>query len=73
MTRQGGWEPTGFGSRLRELRQSRGWSQAELAERAACSTNTIARLERGEHEPAWPLVLALARALNVKVTAFQKD
>jgi hypothetical protein len=34
--------------------------------------NTIAKLERGEHEPAWPLVLALADALGVDCTAFRQ-
>ena len=31
---------------------------------------TLAKLERGVHEPAWPLVLTLARALGVEVAAF---
>ena len=31
---------------------------------------TVSKLERGAQEPAWPLVLALARALGVEVTAF---
>jgi len=45
-------------------------SQRELAKEAGCNANTLAKLERGEQEPAWPLVLALARALGVEVTAF---
>jgi len=31
---------------------------------------TISKLERGAQEPAWPLVLALTKALGVEVTAF---
>ena len=45
-------------------------SQRELAEAAGCNANTIAKLERGEQEPAWPLVLALSKALGVDCTAF---
>jgi hypothetical protein len=31
---------------------------------------TIAKLERGVQEPAWPLVLKLAEVLQVECTAF---
>jgi transcriptional regulator with XRE-family HTH domain len=61
---------SGFGGRLRAIRQEKRLSQRELAEEAGCNTNTLAKLERGEQEPVWPLVLALARALGVEVTAF---
>lgn len=70
MTKQGGWPKTGFGEILKQLRESEGWSQAELAERANCHKRTISQLERGLHEPAWPLVVALARALDVDITVF---
>jgi transcriptional regulator with XRE-family HTH domain len=66
----GGWEPTGFGANLRKVREEKGLSQRELAVTAECNANTIAKLERGEQEPAWPLVLALAKALGVDCTAF---
>jgi len=48
-------------------------SQRELAEKAGCNANTIAKMERGEQEPAWPLVLRLAAALGVDCTAFSGD
>jgi transcriptional regulator with XRE-family HTH domain len=73
MPKKGGWPPTGFGARLRALRDQRGWTQAQLAERAGCNSFTVAKTERGEQEPAWPLVLALARALGVGVAAFVAD
>jgi transcriptional regulator with XRE-family HTH domain len=66
----GGWESTGFGAKLRAVRESKGLSQRALADAAGCNANTIAKLERGEQEPAWPLVLALAKALGVDCTAF---
>ena len=70
MTKQGGWPSTGFGARLRVLRKGAGLSQSELAERAGCNKFTIAKMERGLQEPAWPLVLALCKALGVACTAF---
>jgi transcriptional regulator with XRE-family HTH domain len=73
MTKRGGWPPTGFGERLRQEREKAGLTQAQLAERAGCNVFTVAKTERGEQEPAWPLVLALARALGVDVTAFVPD
>jgi transcriptional regulator with XRE-family HTH domain len=70
MTKQGGWPPSGFGDRLRRLREKAGLTQRQLAEHAGCNAFTVAKLERGAQEPAWPLVLALARALNVSCEAF---
>jgi transcriptional regulator with XRE-family HTH domain len=66
----GGWPPTGFGRRLQVLREAAGLSQQELAAAAGCHLMTISKLERGVQEPAWPLVLALARALGVACTEF---
>jgi transcriptional regulator with XRE-family HTH domain len=73
MTRQGGWSPTGFGQRLRQLREERALTQHQLAERSGCHGMTIAKLERGVQEPAWPLVLALAKALGVTCEAFNGE
>ena len=47
-----------------------GLTQAELWERTGCAKNTVARLERGEQEPAWPPVLAFGKALGVSCEAF---
>jgi len=70
MTKRGGWPPTGFGARLRDLRTEAGLSQRELAKQAGCNVFTVAKLERGIQEPAWPLVLALAKALGVSTDEF---
>jgi len=70
MTKQGGWPESGFGRRLKELREERGFTAQQLADLAHCHPMTISKLERGTQEPAWPLVLALAKALSVEVTAF---
>jgi transcriptional regulator with XRE-family HTH domain len=71
MTRQGGWPATGFGGQLRQVREEAGLTQQQLGERAGCHTMTIAKLEAGTQEPAWPLVLALAEALDVSTEAFR--
>jgi len=73
MTKQGGWPPTGFGRRLKELREQRGLTGQQLAEAASCHMMTISKLERGTQEPAWPLVLALATALGVSVETFVQE
>src|SRR2546421_7448432 len=67
------WEPSGFAGRLQLLRERAGLTQAELAERAGCFPLTISKLERGVQEPAWPLVVCLAHALDVSCDAFRTD
>ena len=61
---------SGFGPRLKTVRESKGWSQKQLGEAAEVHPNTIAKLERSDQEPNWPLVLKLAKALGVDCTAF---
>lgn len=46
---------------IRELRGARGWSQADLAERAGVSRQTINAIETGRYTPSLPLAIALAR------------
>jgi len=70
MTIRGGWEPTGFAERLRAVRMAKGLSQTALAEKVSITNETLSRLERGANEPPWPLVLRLARALEVTPDAF---
>jgi len=65
-------DPT-FGRRLRELREAKGWTQAQLAERVGFHYQNVARLERGEREPVWGTALKLAEALGVTLDAFQGD
>jgi transcriptional regulator with XRE-family HTH domain len=53
-----------FGNRLREVRLSRGMTQAELAEKAEVSPAYVGRLERGGATPGIDLVGRLAKALG---------
>lgn len=66
---------SGFGRKLREHREAKGWTQSHLGEQAepVMSYQNIARLERGEREPTWPVVLRLAKALGVSPDAFLDD
>lgn len=53
-----------FAERLREVRFSRGMTQADLAHEARVSETYIGRLERGEAAPGIDLVARLAAALS---------
>jgi transcriptional regulator with XRE-family HTH domain len=55
------------GEVVRRARQSRGWTQAQLAEFAGFSPNYIARLERGELGPSLFVASQLCEALGIDV------
>lgn len=48
-------------SRVRELRERRGWSQGELAEHLEVSRQTINAIETGKYDPSLPLAFRIAR------------
>ena len=51
--------------RLAELRERKGWSQAELARRAGVAASVVSRAERGETTITLENLDKLARALGV--------
>jgi putative transcriptional regulator len=57
-----------FAMRLRQLREEKGLTQAELADRVGVSRGYISRLEIGRHDPPLSMVERLAKALRVKVS-----
>jgi transcriptional regulator with XRE-family HTH domain len=62
-----------FAARLRELREARGWSQQELADRVGLHMMTVSRFERGTLKPTWEVALALAEVLGVDCRAFCQE
>jgi transcriptional regulator with XRE-family HTH domain len=63
-----------FGRRLRELRQARGWSLQELADRSTLSKTFLSRLETGDRQASIAAVLTLARIFGVSLASmFEHD
>ena len=61
---------TTFATRLKQLREQAGISQAELATRAGLNTYGVAKLEQGVREPGLATAQAIARALGASMTVF---
>ena len=55
-----------FGVRLFQLRTKEGMTQAELAEKANLSTDSISRMERGERAPSLESIERIAGALGIE-------
>jgi putative transcriptional regulator len=56
-------------NRLREAREGKGWTQAELAARIGVSRKTVNTVENGVFTPSTVVALKLARALDEPVEA----
>ena len=54
-----------FAERLKAARALRGWTQAELAERAGLPPTSIAHFESGSRKPSFDTLRRLAAALDV--------
>jgi len=51
---------------VRRLRESRGFTQEELAEKAEVSATYIGFVERGDNVPTLTIILQIAAALKVR-------
>ena len=54
--------------KIKVIRQSRGLSQRELAEKAGISREYVWRLEQAKQDPTLGTLEKIARALRVKLT-----
>ncbi|WP_228030348.1 helix-turn-helix domain-containing protein [Gimesia benthica] len=56
-----------FGPKLRKIRENRGLSQSELAEKAGFQPSAISHFETGRRSPSFDNLRRLADALNVTI------
>jgi putative transcriptional regulator len=56
-------------NRLKVLRAEYDWSQAELAQRAGVSRQTIHAIETGKYDPSLPLAFKLAYIFDMPIEA----
>jgi putative transcriptional regulator len=54
-------------NRVRELRNEKGWTQSELAERLEVSRQTIHAIENGIYDPSLPLAFTIARLFKKSI------
>lgn len=54
-------------NRIQELRQQKGWSQADLAAHLKVSRQTVNALERGRYDPSLPLAFGIARLFGLMI------
>lgn len=57
-----------LGNRIREVRKKRGLTQLEVADLADTSSNYFAEIERGQANPSYSMLTAIAKALKVKLS-----
>ena len=60
-------------NRIRELRASRRWSQAQLAGALSVSRQTINAIEAGRYDPSLPLAFKIARLFGLTIEAIFED
>lgn len=56
-----------FAKRLKELREEKGLTQVEFAERVGIGTSTMTRYEIGDREPSLPIARKIADYLGVTI------
>lgn len=57
-----------LGKKVREAREARGWTQAELARRAGMKQHTVSRFEAGDVVPTLTTLDRIASALESHLT-----
>lgn len=59
-----------FGQGVRAARKARKMNLGQLAEKADMGVKHLGRIERGEKQPSFELIIALAKAMNVSPSVF---
>ncbi|MCA3238371.1 MAG: helix-turn-helix domain-containing protein [Curvibacter sp.] len=62
-----------FGEAVRTLRNSRGYTQEELAEKAGIHVNSVSLVERGLTPPTLDTICSIADALEIRVSDLVKE
>jgi transcriptional regulator with XRE-family HTH domain len=57
-----------LGERIRQLRKQKGWRQIDLAQHSGVHEVHISDLERGTREAGLRTILAIAQALDVRLS-----
>jgi putative transcriptional regulator len=60
-------------SRLRDLREQRGWSQGELARRLGVSRQTVNAIETEKYDPSLPLAFKVSRVFRLPIEEVFED
>ena len=55
-----------FGALVRELREARGWTQEQLAERSVMNASYLGFVERGDNVPTLTIIIQIATGLNLE-------
>ena len=59
--------PLDLGSRVRELRKSRGWTLEQAAKQAGLARSTLSKIENGQMSPTYDALKKLAVGLKISV------
>ena len=62
-----------FGAVVRRLREEKGLTQEELAERAGIRATYVGFIERGDNVPTLTIVIQIASALRVRPSDLLRD
>ncbi|MBE6761323.1 MAG: helix-turn-helix transcriptional regulator [Ruminococcaceae bacterium] len=56
-----------IGNRIKDIRKSKGWTQAKLAEKAKIEPSNISHIERAATKLSLPTMISIANALDVSL------
>jgi transcriptional regulator with XRE-family HTH domain len=62
-----------LGSKVRQLRTAKGWTQEVLAERATLDRSYIAGIEAGLRNPSLKALVKVAKAFGVSLSTLVED